>query len=268
VGSWIDMWDQLPTNKKVGLFFTNDTSGQAFADPETGVPYYCTQRGYEYVLPGLVNPGGEDYTSVIGQFKKAGCEIAATIATPPEFTNFWTQAHQQGFKPKIMTAGLALIFEQTVVAIGSTAQNLSCECSWHPTWPYKETMSGWTNQQLADDYTAKTGKQWNVCLQQLLMMDVFVDALKRTKDIDNKDEIAAAMGSTKMMTTQGPIDFTAPVGSNAHPVPNAATHALAGGQWRKSKDPRWAFQLNVMASTYTPGAEGMATGTLEPIAYA
>jgi len=266
-GSWVQMWDQLPTNKKVGMFFANSADGHAFSDEKTGAPYFARSGGYEVLLPDLYAPGTEDFTSVISLFKKAGCEIAASIAVPPDFTNFWKQARQQGFNPKIMTCGLALLFEETVIAIGPSAIGLTCEAPWHPSWPYIDSLTGMTCKQLADDYETKTGRQWTQAIMQLGMMEIFADAVKRTKDIDDKAALSAAIGSTNIMTAQGPCDFTAPVGSESHPVPNAVSAPMAGGQWRKSTDPRWQYQLTYLASTYVPGMKAGTAGTLEPVKY-
>jgi branched-chain amino acid transport system substrate-binding protein len=266
-GSWVQMWDQLPTNKKVGMFFANSADGQAFSDPNTGAPYFAKQGGYEVTMPDLYAPGTEDFTSVISEFKKIGCEIVASICVPPDFTNFWAQAIQQGLRPKIMTCGLALLFEETVIAIGPTAIGLTCECPWHPSWPYIDSLTGMTDQQLADDYEAKTGRQWTQAVMQIGTMELFVDAVKRTKNIDDKAELSAAIGSAKLTTAQGPVDFTAKVGSEVHPVPNAVTAPMAGGQWRKSTDPRWQYQQVYLASTYVPGMKAGTAGTLEPIKY-
>jgi len=266
-GSWVQMWDQLPTNKKVGMFFANSADGHAFSDPNTGAPYFAKQGGYEVVMPDLYAPGTEDFTSVISLLKKAGVEVCASICVPPDFTNFWKQAIQQGFRPKIMTSGLALLFEETVIAIGPSAVGLTCEVPWHPLWPYVDSLTGMTCKELADDYETKTGRQWTQAQMQLGMMEWFVDAVKRTKNIDDKAELSAAIGSAKLITAQGPIDMTAPVGSEVRPVPNAATAPMSGGQWRKSTDPRWSYQLTYLASTYVPGMKEETAGTLEPMAY-
>ncbi len=266
-GSWVQMWDQLPTNKKVGMFFANSADGQAFSDENTGAPFFAREGGYEVLMPDLYAPGTEDFTSVISEFKKAGCEICASICVPPDFTNFWKQARQQGFNPTIMTCGLALLFEETVIAIGPTAAGLTCECPWHPSWPYIDSLTGMTCQELADDYETKTGRQWTQAQMQLGMMEWFVDAVKRTKNIDDKAELSAAIGSANLETAQGYIDMTAPVGSEVRPVPNAVSAPMAGGQWRPSTDPRWSYQQVYLASTFVPGMKEGTAATLEPIVY-
>jgi branched-chain amino acid transport system substrate-binding protein len=265
VGSWVQMWGQIPNNKKVGMFFANSSDGVAFSDAKTGAPYFAKQGGYELTMPALYAPGTEDFTSTISAFKKAGCEICASISVAPDFTNFWKQAAQQGFRPKIMTCGLALLFEETVKAIGPSAIGLSCECTWHPSWPYTDSLSGMTCQQIADKYEADTSRQWTMQLNQLCLMEWFVDALKRTTNVDDKDALVTAISSTKMTTTGGPIDFTAKLGSDAHPMVNVVSAPMAGGQWRKGT--KWDYELAYLASTYVPGGGAVPASALEPIKY-
>jgi branched-chain amino acid transport system substrate-binding protein len=264
-GSWVQMWETLPTNKKVGMFFANSADGQAFSDMNTGAPFFAKEAGYEVIMPDLYAPGTEDFTSVVSEFKKAGCEIAASISVAPDFTNFWKTALQQGFNPKIMTCGLALLFEETVIAIGPSANGLTCECVWHPSWPYTDYLTGMTCQELADDYEAKTGRQYTSSIMQLGMMEVFIDAVKRIKDIEDKEALSAAIGSTNITTSQGPADFTAPVGSDSRPVPNAVTAPMGGGQWRPSE--KWTYEMVYIASTFVPGMPSEAASKLEPMQY-
>jgi branched-chain amino acid transport system substrate-binding protein len=265
VGSWVQMWGQISNNKKVGMFFANSSDGLAFSDAKTGAPFFAKDGGYEIIMPALYAPGTEDFTAVISQFKKAGCEICASISVAPDFTNFWKQAVQQGFYPKIMTCGLALLFEETVKAIGPSAIGLSCECTWHPSWPYKDSLSGMTCQELADKYEADTGRQWTMQLNQLCLMEWFVDALKRSADIDDKQALVAAVSSTNMINAGGPINFTDKLGSQHHPMLNVVSAPMAGGQWRKGT--KWEYEMAYLASTYVPGSEAVPSSTLEPIQY-
>ena len=137
-----DMWNSVSTNKKVGLIYSNSTDGQAWSNEKTGGPFYFKQAGYEYTMPGLYQPGSEDYTQQISEFKKFGAEICAGAMTEGDFTNFWKQAIQQGFHPKMCTVGQALNFAEAANAIGPTVIGLTTEISWHPDYPYKDSFTG------------------------------------------------------------------------------------------------------------------------------
>ena len=49
---------------------------------------------------------------------------------------------------------------------------------WHPSFPYKSSLTGLTSQQLADKYETDTGKQWNQMLgDNTALMDAGIAAL-------------------------------------------------------------------------------------------
>ena len=102
------------------------------------------------------------------------------VPVPPDFTTFWTQAAQQDFHPKIATVGKALLFPATVDALPEgIAEGLSTEVWWHPTFPVASSLTGQTSQELADDWTTTTGKEWTMPLGwSHAIFEVAVDSLK------------------------------------------------------------------------------------------
>ena len=114
VANFIAMWDQVTTNKKVGFLFANDADGQAWTDMKTGPPAGRQGGGLRRTsCPISIRCGLEDYTKYISDFKKNGCEICCGTIITPDFTNFWKQSIQQGYNPKVLTIGKALLFPQT-----------------------------------------------------------------------------------------------------------------------------------------------------------
>lgn len=243
VGTYIDMWDKLSTNKKLGGVWPNNSDGISWTDPNTGAPPIFAAAGYELVLPGLYPPGSEDFTAQITEFKKQGCEICVGAMPTPDFVNFWSQASQQGYKPKAMTVGLALLFPEAARAVGDLVIGCTSELVWHPSYPYTSSLSGETCQQLADDYEERTGNQWSPAVGQYMAMEWIVDALKRTADLNDREALLQAIATTKMDTMWGPMDFTAPVqmGTN-HPVLNVMTNPSTGGQWRTGTG-KWPYDV-------------------------
>jgi branched-chain amino acid transport system substrate-binding protein len=258
VGCFIDMWDKIQTNKKVGLVYSNSTDGQAWSDKTTGGPFYFEKAGYSYTMPGLYQPGSEDYTQQISEFKKFGAEICSGAMQPPDFTNFWNQAIQQGFNPKICTMGQALNFAETANAIGPTVVGLTTEISWHPDYPYKSSLTGQTCAEIATAYETDTGKQWSAELIVYSLMEWFVAALKNTKNVDNKEEILNNIVAAKVETIYGPVDFSIPVDPTAetavsHPVPTCLRMPTAGGQWLKGQ--KWPYEKYLVSNKYVPDAQ-------------
>lgn len=248
-GIYFDMWPQVPNNKIVGVLWPNDVDGNNY---RTQWPDPMTKAGYTYVDGGSFQDGMEDYTSIIDKFKKEGAEILSGVMSPPDFTNFWKQAKQQGLAPKVCGIGKALLFPQTGDALGEIGEGLCTTCWWHPTYPFTSPLSGETCQQFADNYESTTGKQWTQPLLHFMMFEWAVDVLKRTKDVDDKNQILEAIKTTNVETIAGPIDFTQEIGEagSTRPVPNVVRLPLSGGQWRKS--PKWTFDLVLCSNANWP----------------
>jgi branched-chain amino acid transport system substrate-binding protein len=235
---------------------------------KTGLPPAVQAAGYEYFLSDLYTVGTEDYTKYISDFKKNGCEICCGTVITPDFTNFWKQSVQQGYNPKVLTIGKALLFPQTLDAIGSVAYNATVEGVWEPSWPYKDSITGKTCQEMADAYMADTNEQWTAPIAQYAKYEWAVDVFKRVKNLDDKEEIIAAVDSTKMGTCLGPIDFTAPVdivdlAKSQHPVKNVYKCPVGGAQWIKGQ--KFGFEP-VMVSNANH-ADLPVVAKVQPMAY-
>src|SRR5882762_7536782 len=124
--AYLALWKSVETNKVVGALFPNDLSGNSWADPKFGFPPALQKAGYKLIDTGRFQPLTDDYGSQISAFKNAGVEIVTGTLTPPDFTTFWNQAAQQSFKPKVVTVGKALLFPDSIAALGSRADGLSC----------------------------------------------------------------------------------------------------------------------------------------------
>jgi branched-chain amino acid transport system substrate-binding protein len=116
VASFLALWKSVETNKVVGALFPNDEDGNALGDAKLGFPPAIQEAGYKLIDTGRFQPFGDDYGSQISAFKNAGVEIVTGVVTPPDFATFWNQAAQQGFKPKVVTVGKALLFPASVAA--------------------------------------------------------------------------------------------------------------------------------------------------------
>ena len=240
INVYVAIWERLPTNKVVGALWPNDSDGAAFSDAKTGFPGVIPALGYTIVDPGRYQNGMEDFTAVISMFKKEAVEILTGVMIPPDFTNLWTQCLQQGFKPKIVTMAKAIDLPAGYEALGSAANNFSIETQWTPRMQFKSSLTGETCQQIADAFEKSKNQQWAQYLLHYAVFEVVGDALKRVQNVDDKEQIIAAIGSSKLDTIAGPVDFTSPVDMNSkHPVKNVYRSPLVGGQWQVStKYPR------------------------------
>jgi branched-chain amino acid transport system substrate-binding protein len=242
---YLNMWNALTTNKKAGAIWPNDPDGNAWGDPATGFAPVVGKSGYTITDPGHYPNGTQDFSAQISRFKAANAEILLGVPIPPDFTTFWKQAKQQGYAPKIATIGKALLFPSSVEALGAIGQNLGTEVWWHPTAPYKSSLTGQTAQQLADAYEA-AGKQWTQPLGFVhALFEVAAAALTKAGGTE-KAKVAGALKTLTATTIVGSLDWT------KGPVPNVAKTPLAGGQWRQGTGGKYPFTLVVVDNQLAP----------------
>ncbi len=245
IAVFLDLWGSLPTNKVVGALWPNDGDGNAWSDKEGGFPPALAKAGYKLVDPGRYPNLTDDFSAQISAFKGAGVEIVTGVCIPPDWTTFWKQAAQQGFKPKIASVGKALLFPRSVEALGDLGAGMSTEVWWTPQHPFKSSLGGITAGQLAAAYTKETRKQWTQPLGFVhALFEVGIDALRRASSVDDRSAVVAAIKATNLNTIVGPI------GWGKGPVPNVTRTPLVGGQWAKGKDFR--FDMTIVSNRTAP----------------
>jgi branched-chain amino acid transport system substrate-binding protein len=252
---FFDMWETISTNKKVGGLFPNDGDGNAWGDTNLGFPSFFGPKGYAIVDPGRFQSGTQDFSAQISRYKSASAEILTGVPIPPDFTNFWKQANQQGFVPKIVSVGKALLFPSSVEALGSIGEGMSTEYWWGPSHPFSSSLSGQSANELADAYTSSTSKQWTQPIGFVhALFEVAADVLKRAKSV-NANAILDSIKATNLDTIVGPIQWT------GQPFPNVAKTKLVGGQWKKGS--QFPFELVVVSNKALPSVP--VAGQLEAI---
>jgi branched-chain amino acid transport system substrate-binding protein len=241
-----DMWKRIPTNKVVGALWPTTGDGLAWADAERGFPPVLAKRGYKISDPGRFKPLSDDFSQIIAQFKADNVEILTGVVFPPDWTTFWTQAAQQGFKPKAASAGNCLVFPASVEALGDIGNNHSFDLFWHPDFPFTSTITGQTARAFADDYIAATGRQWIQTVGSVHMLfEAAVECLKQSGGA-SRAAIRDALAGLKMQTIGGKIDCT------AGPVKNVALTPLTGGQWRKASSGKFPYEPVIVSNIVSP----------------
>ena len=255
IGAFLNLWDTVPTNKIVGGIFPNDADGNAWGDPKLGLPPALAAAGYKLIDPGRFQVMSNDFTAQITAFKQAGCEIITGNAIPPDFATFWAQCAQQGFKPKIVTIGKALLFPSVIDSLGDRGNGLSTEIWWGPTHPYKSGLTGQSTRELCDAYTAATKRPWTQPLGfQHALLEVAVDVLKRAKNVKAPESILESIVATNYKSIVGPVNWT------GKPVKNVTKTPLVAGQWRKGPK---GFELIIAENKTAPDVP--LGGKLEPL---
>jgi branched-chain amino acid transport system substrate-binding protein len=243
IAAFLALWDGAPTNKVIGGLFPNDADGNAWGDAQRGLPPELAKAGYKLIDPGRYQQMNNDFSSQIAAFKAASAEIVTGVMIPPDFATFWSQAAQQGFKPKIVTIGKALLFPSAINALGARGNGLTTEIWWSPNHPFKSGLTGQSCRQLADAYVASTKRPWSQPIGfQHAMFEVAIDVLKRAKSMEPK-AILDAIVSTNYQSIVGPVQWT------GKPVKNVTKTPLVAGQWQRKGD---RFELVITANKPAP----------------
>ncbi|MCD2173624.1 ABC transporter substrate-binding protein [Rhizobium sp. C4] len=231
IAVYTNMWSQVATNKKVGGMFPNDGDGNAWGDKQVGFPPVLDKLGYSLNDPGRYQNLTDDFSAQINTLKSGQCEIVTGVMIPPDFTTFWNQAQQQGFKPKVASIGKAILFPQAVEALGKNGHNLSSEVWWSASHPFKSSLTGESSKDLAMGFTKATNRPWTQPIGFVhALFEVAADVMKRADPTDSK-AVIAAIAATKLDTIVGKVAWD---GANVPPfaAKNIAKTPLVGGQWR------------------------------------
>lgn len=250
VGCQDAVFNKIQSNRKLALLLNNTTDGNTFA--QLWKPAF-ENLGYEVTFPQQYQPGNEDFTAQIAEFKKAGCELLTGQQLPSDFSNFWKQALQQGFKPKLVNAGgMAFANFMFAESLGDISIGLTGGFHFHRLFPYTDSLTGMTCKQLAADYEQSTGQQWAPTISVHGRMSWAVDVLKRAKNPEDKLSIVEAIKATNSTFIWGKTDFTAPVdkaGRHITPnvyIPDWSLVQCVPGADAKPESSTWSYDGNVV----------------------
>jgi branched-chain amino acid transport system substrate-binding protein len=250
IAVFTNMWAQLETNKMVGGLFPNDADGNAWGDAMNGVGPGFAAAGYTLSDPGRYQNLTDDFSAQINAFKAANAQIVTGVVIPPDFTTFWNQAKQQGFNPKAATVAKAILFPQSVEALGEAGHNLSSEVWWSASHPFKSALTGQSAADLAADFTAKVSRPWTQPIGFIhSLFEVATNVMGRVSDVTDREAVAAAIAATSMDTMVGNVTFN---GAALPPfaAANVCKTQLVGGQWRRKDD--GTFDLVVVDNKTAP----------------
>lgn len=239
IANYTNGWKAVQTNRKVGGLFPNDGDGNAWGDKELGFPKPLQQMGFSLTDTGRFQNGTQDFSAQIAAFKKAGVEIVTGVVIPPDAKTFLTQARQQGYKPKVVTLGKALLFPGAIEALGDLGDGLSTEVWWSPSHPFSSSLTRQSAKALAEAYETGTKKQWTQPIGFAhALFEVASDALKRSKSLQASD-VRDAVAATRLKTVVGDVAW-----GGQGPFRNVSKTPLVLGQWGKGK--KFKYELTIV----------------------
>ena len=244
IACFLDLWDSSGAKKTVAGLFPNDADGNAWGDPELGFPKPLAAAGYTLVDPGRYQVLSDDFSAQISAYKDAECEIVTGNMIPPDFATFWSQAAQQGFNPKVVTIGKALLFPSVIESLGDRGDGLTSEIWWTPNHPFSSSLTNQSAKELANGYINATGRPWTQPIGfKHALFEVVADVIQRADDLDDVGAIMQSIRSTNLSTIVGEVNW-----ANG-PVKNVTKTPLVAGQWQKGPD---GFELVVTANNHSP----------------
>ncbi|MEP7240679.1 MAG: ABC transporter substrate-binding protein [Devosia sp.] len=245
--TYLAMWPQIETNKKIGVMYPNDADGNAIRG---ALAPLLQKGGYTIIDPGAYEDGTTDYSAQIQKFKDEGVELINTFPIPPDFAAFWKQAAQQGLTKQIKIAQIAKtgLFPGDIEAVGDLGDKLATAAYWHWTFPYSSSLTGISSMALAEGYEATANKQRQQQLgASLSLLDTGFAALAASTNPNDKAAVAKALSTLKTTTIVGKVDFT------SGPVANVSETPIIGAQWVKSKaGSKYPFDLVIVDNSPDP----------------
>mgnify|MGYP001826624019 CR=1 FL=1 len=244
------LWDQIDTNKIVGDFYFDNPAGQAFANPELGLPAVMDAAGYSRVEGGMYLFDTQDFSGQVSKFTQGNAQIVTGFGFPPNWATFWAQAGQQGFSPEAATYAAAFLFPSAIEALGDRGNGMSTEVWWTPNMPWTSSLTGQTASELAAAWTESSGKQWVQTLgYSHALFETGIAALKNSGDPKNPDAVRDAIAALNLNTMVGPVNWA------DTPIKNVAVTEVAGGQWRKTDGGAHMFDLVMCDNTFAPSID-------------
>lgn len=222
------------TNKRIAAFALDDADGRAwykaFTEEATKAGFDCYRAKDQF---GIFPADTTDFSPIIKEWIKAGCEIMWGNCPGPHYGILWKQCHTLGFRPKMVCATRAGGYYNDVKAWGGDLPNgVGMEVFWTP--QVKGVgIGGTTPQSLFQRFHKKTGQPLAQGIgYEYAAAQILFDAIERAGTL-KPDAVLKALSKTDMMTINGRATFEKGTQFWRWPV--------AWGQWQKTDKP-WVWE--------------------------
>ncbi len=165
----------------------------------------------------------------------------------------WTQALQQGFKPKLATVAKVLLFPHRRLRDGLKVYNIATDAWWVPELPWHSSLTGQTCTELAAAYTSAGLGQPNQNISNFTLFEIAYAALSAVDNPHDKAALMAALLQVKLPeAVAGPVDYTS-TNTKTNPAPGVAITPPVGIQWQKGT--KYPLEYKVVDNTLQPNAK-------------
>ena len=204
---FLEAWESIETNKTIGLITANDAEG---VEITTFIQNFAESKGYRIVDPGRYTIASGDYSEFIDAFARADCDIILGVMNTVDFSAFWHQCMETGYRPKMCTVAKSCLFASDVESLGGLANGLITEVWWTRDFPYFSSITGWSAAELADDYLTNFDPELTMAPATVgykhANVEILYDVLKRAASLD-LEAINAAAAVTDLNTVVGHVAF-------------------------------------------------------------
>ena len=131
-----------------------------------------------------------------------------------------------------------------IESLGERGNGLSSEVWWSPNHPFSSSLTGASAKDLADGYSASSGRPWTQPIGfKHALFEVVADVIGRAEDLEDPEAIIASIVATDLDTIVGPVNWA------KGPINNVTKTPLVAGQWQREGS---GFELKVVANAAAP----------------
>lgn len=250
---FLDAWEQIETNKTIGLITANDGEGTEIA---TFIQQFAAAKGYEIVDPGRYSIGSGDYSEFVDAFARAECDIILGVMNTVDFSAFWRQCMAGEYRPKLCTVAKSCLFASDVEDLGALAHGLVTEVWWTAEFPWSSSINGWSSAELAEDYLTNYDSGLTIAPVSVgykhANVEILYDILRRAGSL-KLETINAAAAATELDTVVGHVAF-----NDEH----VSVMSCVAGQWIRNED--GSFRQEIVGNYLIPAVEVTAELILIP----
>ena len=250
VNCFMDAWEQIGTNGRVGVMHPNDSEGSTMIN---FLPDYVEEEGYTAYDPGAYLPGQQNFSNIIRNLRTQKVEILAGVMTNADFETFYKQLEEDGYLEniKVITIAKTALFKKDIEKLD--VEGLCTEIWWDENFPTKSSIDGTTSAQLKDQFTKLTGSDFASAAvgYDYANIEILYAVLNQAGSL-NTDKLLEAAQKLNLDTVIGKIKYN---------ERNYSVQPLAEGQWIIGQGGDWERVIISAGSV-----EGLkVTGTLQPM---
>ncbi len=247
VDEYFNAFDQMQTNKKIGLVLDASVDGIGMLDLVTAA---AKKYGYEIVNPDvneLAQEGATDFTAIVQKIQAAGADIMLASLLGFQLSGLWANVDALGYQPKTVILSKGMHFSSDVLTLtnakGDVTGAYTCiETQWDRQFPYTSSLMGMTAEELSADFEANVGEAPDLTIGwDYVLFDIVDQALKTAKSASAED-IRDAM--------QGIQNFDCIYGNISAGDDHVFLVPIAFGQW--VPDEKWGLRKALTSAKHVP----------------